>query len=292
MTTQENMQHKRSALLNMVITALLWSLGGFLIKMVDSNPIAIAGSRSAIAAIVLWIYLKKPKFNWSKPQIFAALAYTGTVILFVTANKMTTASNAVLLQYTAPIYVALLGAWLLKERVKLADWITIFITIGGMVLFFFDDIDTRGFLGNMFALLSGVCFALFAVFMRMQKDGSPLESVLLGNILTALIGLPFLIGDTPDATGWLCLLVLGVMQLGIPYILYAKAVKHLSALEVILIPVLEPLLNPVWVLLLVGEAPGSMALVGGAIVMIAVTVRCILPVLVKPALPEKNRRAS
>lgn len=277
--SRNSLGNRPKAILYLVITALLWSLGGLLIKLVNANALAIAGTRSAIASLIIWMYLRKPKFTWSAAQIGAALAYTGTVIFFVVANKLTTAANAILLQYTAPVYVAILGAWLLKEKVKLYDWGAILLTIGGMVLFFMDSLDTGGIVGNIIALLSGISFALFTVFMRMQKDGSPLESVLLGNALTALIGLPFLFRNMPDTKGWIGLLILGVVQLGVPYILYASAVKHLTALETILIPVLEPVLNPVWVYLTIGEAPGTMAFVGGAVVLVVITAWCSIPAI-------------
>lgn len=277
--SRNSLGNRPKAILYLVITALLWSLGGLLIKLVNANALAIAGTRSAIASLIIWMYLRKPKFTWSAAQIGAALAYTGTVIFFVVANKLTTAANAILLQYTAPVYVAILGAWLLKEKVKLYDWGAILLTIGGMVLFFMDSLDTGGIVGNIIALLSGISFALFTVFMRMQKDGSPLESVLLGNALTALIGLPFLFRNMPDTRGWIGLLILGVVQLGVPYILYASAVKHLTALETILIPVLEPVLNPVWVYLTIGEAPGTMAFVGGAVVLVVITAWCSIPAI-------------
>lgn len=264
------------AIIYLVITAILWSLGGLLIKSVNSNPLAIAGVRSGISAILILIATGRPKLNWSFAQIGAALSYTATVMLFVVANKNTTAANAILIQYTAPIYVALLGAWLLKEKVKPLDVITIIIAIGGMVLFFVDDINMEGLLGNVFAALSGVSFALFAVFMRMQKDGSPIGSVMLGNILSAIIGIPFIFQNMPDAKGWFALTVLGVVQLGLPYILYSKAIKHVTALEASLIPVIEPILNPVWVFLVIGEAPGKWAFIGGFIVIAAVTGRCLV----------------
>lgn len=269
-------KERLKAILYLVITATLWSLGGMLIKSVNAHPLAIAGARSAIASVVFLLVLGKPKINWSRAQIGAALSYAATVILFVTATKNTTAANAIFLQYTAPIYVAFLGAWLLKEKTKLFDWITIFIVIGGMGLFFLDHLSTKGVLGNLLAIVSGVSFAFTAIFMRMQKDGSPWESAFLGNILTAVIGLPFLSFSWPNTTGWLFILILGIVQLGIPYILYTKAIKHTTALEAILIPVIEPILNPLWVLLLVGERPGPWAFVGGIIVLAAITVRCVL----------------
>ena len=264
------------AILYLIFTAVLWSLGGLLIKSVNSNSFAIAGVRSGISALMLLIVMGKPKLNWSFAQIGAALAYTATVLFFVSATKTTTAANAILIQYTAPIYVALLGAWLLKERVRLLDGITIFVVLGGMLLFFVDNISTKGVLGNLLAAASGLAFGIFAVFMRMQKDGSPLESVLLGNILTAVIGIPFLFQAIPDAKGWLYLAILGIVQLGLPYILYSKAIKNVTALEASLIPVIEPILNPIWVFLMLGEMPGKWAFVGGFIVVASVTGRCLI----------------
>jgi drug/metabolite transporter (DMT)-like permease len=272
-----NLKNKRStAILFLVITAILWSLGGMLIKSVNAHPLAIAGVRSAISAVVFLLVLGKPQINGSAAQIGAAVSYAGTVIFFVLATKATTAANAIFLQYTAPIYVAFLSSWLLKEKTKNLDWVTVSIVFGGMALFFLDNLSTTGVIGNIFAVASGVCFALQAIFLRMQKDGSPWESVLLGNILTALIGLPFLSLAWPTASDWVDLLILGIVQLGIPYILYTKAIKHTSALEAILIPVIEPILNPLWVVLFLGERPGHWSLVGGFIVLAAITIRCIL----------------
>jgi drug/metabolite transporter (DMT)-like permease len=281
----KNKNERTRALILLALTAVFWSLGGLLIKSVSAHPLAIAGTRSAISAVVIFLYIRKPRFTWSFPQIGAAVTYALTVILFVAANKMTTAANAILIQYTAPIYVALFGAWLLKEKPKLLDWATIAVVLGGMTLFFVESLDTKGMLGNVFAALSGLTFGLVAVFMRMQKDGSPIESILLGNILTAVIGVPFLFTDMPDGKGWFCLVILGVVQLAIPYILYSKAIIHATALEASLIPVIEPILNPIWVMLLLNEVPGTMALVGGAIVLLAVTLRCVIAA-VKPAKPD------
>lgn len=282
---------RNKAILFLVITAVLWSTGGVLIKLVNWNAIAIAGTRSLIAALTILIFLHKPKFTWSFAQIGGAVSYSATVILFVCATKMTTAANAILLQYTAPVYVAVFGALLLKEKTKIYDWITIAVTFCGMAMFFVDKLQASGFMGNILAALAGVSFAFTAIFSRMQKDESPMVSIFLGNILTALIGLPFMFRSVPDTTGWIGLLLLGVFQLGIPYMLYSLAVKHVTALEVILIPVIEPLLNPVWVFLLVGETPGYWALVGGAIVVISVTIRCMLPVFQRAGAGKTSNHA-
>jgi len=270
------LKERPRAILYLALTAILWSLGGLLIKSVNASPFAIAGVRSGISALLILIVVGKPKFSWSKAQIGAALAYAAMVLLFVSATKTTTAANAILIQYTAPVYVALLSAWLLKEKVKLLDWITIFIALGGMLLFFIDNISTKGVLGNLLAAASGLTFGVFTVLMRMQKEGSPIESVMLGNILTAIIGISFLFQSLPDAKGWTCLVILGVVQLGLPYILYSKAIKHVTALEASLIPIIEPILNPIWVFLVLGEVPGKWALAGGLIVLAAVTGRCVI----------------
>ncbi|MBS4031753.1 MAG: EamA family transporter [Clostridiales bacterium] len=281
---------RSKAVVLLIITALLWSMGGLLIKLIPWHPIAIAGSRSAIAALLFFVYVRKPKWTGSSAQLGGAVAYAGTVITFVAATKMTTAANAILLQYTAPVYVALFGAWFLKERTGLADWITVVTVIGGMILFFIDDLSPGYMLGNIFAMLSGMCFAVMVLCLRKQKDGSPLESVLYGNILTAVIALPFLTGQPRlDIAGWVTIAGLGVFQLGLSYIMYTVAIKHVTALDAILIPVVEPILNPVWVLLFIGEVPGSWALLGGVIVLFSVTARCLLPVMCKgKKQPDEN----
>lgn len=267
---------RKKAYLQLIATALLWSLGGLLIKWVNWSPLAIAGTRSAFAAILMAVFCRPLRFTWSFPQIGGAVAYTATVILFVSATKMTTAANAILLQYTAPVYVGLFGWWFLGEKTTKLDWLTIAFTLGGMVLFFQDNLSVGNMLGNLVAIGSGVAFAGLTLFTRKQKDGSSLESMLLGNILTALIGFPFMLGTSPGTQGWIGLALLGVFQLGISYILYSKAMKHLTALEGILIPVLEPVLNPVWVFIFLGEKPGPWAIVGGLVILITVTARCVI----------------
>lgn len=259
--------HRRAVLL-LVLTALLWSLGGLLIKWVDWNPVAIAGARSLIGAALIWsVFHRELRFTGSFEQIGGAVAYAGTVVLFVIANKLTTAANAILLQYTAPIYVVLFSPWFLGERVSRRDWLILFTMMGGMVLFFLDELTLDGYLGNGIALSSGLCFAWLTLFLRRQKDGSALPSLLLGNLLAGVIGLPFMFQSLPDLSSWIGLLLLGVVQLGLPYILYALALRHVLAVEGILIPMIEPVLNPLWVFLMMGEQPSPWAMVGGAIIL-------------------------
>jgi len=270
------MPPRRQAILFLILASLLWSLGGLLIKLVQWNPLAIAGMRSAITALVLLIYLRRPDFHWSPAQIGGAGAYACTVILFVLANKLTTAANAIFLQYSSPIYVALFGAWFLGEKTRRLDWLVILIVIAGMALFSLEDLSGGGWRGNICAMLSAVAFAWVVLFLRKQKDGSPFESVLLGNLIAALVGTPFMFESMPDARSWLGLILLGVFQLGLAYIFFTAAIKQVSALEAALVPVLEPLLNPLWVVLFVGETPSGWACAGGVLVLLAVTARGIL----------------
>lgn len=267
--------HTRSVLL-LVVTALCWSLGGLLIKSVDWPPLAVAGGRGLIAALFLLATNRGLRFHFSRDQVLGAIAYAACTITFCTATKLTTAANAILLQYTAPVWVALFGAWFVGERTTRSDWITIAVVLVGMSLFFADSLELAHAAGNAIAVLSGVCFAAMTLALRKQKDSSAVESIILGNLLAFAFGLWWIVrAPALTPTGWTALLTLGVVQLGASYWLYARAIKHVTALEAVLIPVIEPILNPVWVLLTLGEKPSVLALAGGAIVLAAVTTRAV-----------------
>ncbi len=256
----------------LVVTALLWSSGGFLVKGIEWHPLAIAGMRSFIAATVIRLSIRKPELTWSLPQMGGALCYAATVILYVLANKLTTAANVVLLMYTAPIYVIIFGPWFLQERARRQDWLAVGAVMIGIVVFFFDRLSTEGLTGNLLAVLSGMTFAWMTLFLRRQKRGSPLESVFLGNVIATIIGLPFFLTEKlPEIDGILMLLAMGIFQLGVSYVLYAKAIQKVRAFEAVLITMIEPILNPFWVFLLYAEIPGRWALVGGMIVLVTVT---------------------
>lgn len=269
------MKDRTKAIIQLIIASVLWSTGGLLIKLVDWNPIAIAGSRSFIAGLVIFAYLKKPKITMSKPQVVGAIAYATTVILFVMANKMTTSANAIMLQYTSPAFVAILGVWLLREKIHWFDLVSILFVIGGMVLFFNDASRIGNMLGNLIAVISGFFLAVVTVALRFQKDGSPVETMLLGNFLTFIVAIPFIFGGLPNLKSIIAIIVLGIVQLGISYILYGLAIKHLGALEAVLITVIEPLLNPFWVFVVVGEKPTVLSLLGGLVVLLGVIGRNI-----------------
>ncbi len=267
------MRHRFLPPIFLLLAAILWSLGGVLIKSIDWHPMAIAGGRSAIAIPVMLACIGWPKFSFSRAQIGGAIGYALTVVLFVFATRMTTAANAIFLQYTAPIYVAVIGRWYLGERALRIDWLVIAVALGGIALFFLDRLTVSGFWGNIVALCSGLAFASVAIFLRKEKAGSPVTSIILGNVIVAVAGAPFMLQSSLGDGGVWRLLLLGTLQLGLPYVLYATAIKHVTALEATLIPLLEPVLNPLWVMLTLGERPGGWAMVGAALVLAAVLTR-------------------
>ena len=281
------MPRRFSAPVLLLLAALCWSLGGVLIKSIDWPPMAIAGGRSAIAIPMILLCIGRPRFTFSAAQIGGAIGYALTVILFVFATRMTTAANAIFLQYTAPIYVALIGRWYLQERAAQIDWLVIALALLGIALFFLDRLTTAGMWGNIIALASGMAFASVTLFLRKEKAGSPVASIVLGNLLVALVGLPFLLQAPSLGTNGLWrLLLLGTVQLGLPYVFYATAIKQVTALEASLIPLLEPVLNPLWVMLALGERPGPWAVVGGLLVLIAVLGRGLLMIRQNRARPR------
>ena len=264
----------------LALCGVLWSTGGVLIKLVTWHPLAIWCARSAIAATALYAVRRPTLRGLTRAEWGAAVALAATTGGFIVANKLTTAANAILIQYSAPVWVALLGAWLLGERATRTDWLAIFVVLGGITLFFMDQLTLDHVAGNLVALGTGVMFALNTLMLRkvaMRADLDPLRSILLGNLIGAVLGAPFcFIGAPPDAVGVGALLALGLVQQAGVYLVYTVAIRHATAIEAILIPVLEPILSPLLVAAVVGEVPGPWAVVGGAIVIGAVTVRALL----------------
>ena len=260
----------------LALTALLWSSGGLAVKAIDLHPMAITGARSALSALTLLVLLRGAARPTLTPAgLGAALGYAGLLVTNVVATKLTTAANAILLASPAPLYVALLAPALLGEPTRKADWVLLAAALGGMVLFFLDRLSPTGLWGNAIAVGTGLCYAVFTLCMRAQKDASPVGSVVLGHAITAAVGLPFLAQGLPGAGGALGLVYLGVVQQGLSLVLYVWCIRRLPALTAILIMTLEPVLNPLWVALGVGELPGPWALAGGAVVLCAVTLRAV-----------------
>lgn len=287
----------------MAAAAFLWSIAGLFIKIIDWHPLTISGVRSLIAALVILAWIKRPhggrgprfclgiRFRRTRPWLFstgecrpfaqvaAALSYSATMILFVSANKLTTSSNAIILQYIGPIFTAFLGAWILRERARIEHWIAFLFVAAGIGLMFMDKLGGGRFAGDILALLSALTFSLTFIFMRMQKGGSSLESMLLAHALTAVIGLTvslFLPAPHWTAKALISVAILGIFQVGLAAVLFSYAMKHISAVTANLVAVIEPVFNPVWVFLVLGEAPGARSIAGGLVIIAAVTAASVI----------------
>ena len=262
--------------------ALLWSTAGIFIKLLPWSAPLIAGMRSLIASLFILAWLKKPRFHWSFAQVAAGVLNAATMCLFVYANKATTSANAILLQYSAPVFTAIAGTFILKERPKPEQVVAFIFVIIGMGVFFVGPGGGLGggsFLGNLAAATTGLTFGLYFVFMRKQKDGSPLESNLLSHWITAAVMLPLALLFPPPVLTPVtiaAILALGVAQIGIAAIFFAYGIKRVTAVQGVLTAVLEPVFNPVWVFLFVGEKPSANALAGGAIIVAAVTIASVV----------------
>lgn len=253
----------------MFLSAALYSIGGLCIKLIDWNGIAINGARTAIALVVIGLYMvvtkHRPKLNrW---VVLGALCVCGTNLLYTVANKLTTAANTIVLQFTAPVFVLLFSVLLLGKKPRWLDLGVCALVLGGVVLFFVDSLSAGGTLGNILALLSGVSYA--GVFMLGDMpDGDPLSSVFWGDVLSAVIGLPFVLSQPRLALpGVTAMVVLGVFQVAMAYILLTEGLKTTPAVTASLVSGIEPVLNPILVAVFYHETVGPLALLGAVIVV-------------------------
>jgi len=266
---------RQQAIIFLVLAAILWSSSGILVKILPWQPLSILSARSMGATIVFLLYLRKFDWHWTKLEVLGAISYVAAQLLFITATKLTTAANAIFLQYTAPLYIGILSFWLLKERPTRADWITMGFIFLGLLLFFGDKLSPTGLYGNIIAIISGVALAMMTLSLRAQKSKSPAQAILLGNLIGIVVGLPWLIQETATPTYINIIAYLGLFQIGLSFVLYTIAIKQVRALESTLIITLEPILSPVWVFLGLHETPGPLAIVGCLVVAVAVTVSAI-----------------
>ena len=269
------MEHKKAILLTCG-TALLWSLAGLNIKMIPWMPFAIAGGRSAIASLLLFPIIQKSNCKKiDKAAMGGALCYTAFNYWFTFSTKYATSSIAIMMQYTAPIYVAVLAWLFLKERITKTDIISMAFVLGGMLLFFTDSAGGGTTIGKVVAIFNGITFAGVSIFLRLQKDRNPVMSIFWGNVISAIIGIPCVIQAGPLNFQGLLFLFLAGFLCAFTYALYAIASTGLSALETVLLPVIDPVMNPVWVFLFLGEAPGIKSIIGASIVLVAVLAKSL-----------------
>ena len=269
------MDAKKKGNLYILFTAVLWSTGGILIKFVPGNAIAINGARSLIAFLFFWVYRRSIKLNINKIIITAAFCLTMTNTLFVAANKLTTAANAIVLQYMAPIFVLIWDSLYRKKAPSKKQIGIVAMAFGGMVLFFLEQLDGGRLLGNVLAIAAGLCFS-GVFFLNSLPESSSEDSSMLAFLLSFLISIPFL-GDVANmnGTGLLALAVLGIFQVGLAYVLFSKGSKLTSPVSASPIGLLEALLSPLWVLLFYGEKMGRFALMGAAVILTAVVLNIV-----------------
>lgn len=243
--------------------------GGLCIKVIPWNGMSINGARTAVALVVIGLYLwairHKPRMNrW---VLLGALAVCGTNILFSIANKMTTAANAIVLQFTAPIFVMVFTAIFFRRRPGKLDLVTCAAVLGGILFFFVDSLSAGGMVGNVLALISGISYA--GVFMMNDMpEGDAISSVFWGDVFSAVVGLPFVAMETDfSATAVVSVLILGVFQVALAYILLTIGLKTTPPVTASLVSGIEPVLNPILVAVFYHEMIGPTALVGAVIVV-------------------------
>ncbi|MCL2045180.1 MAG: DMT family transporter [Oscillospiraceae bacterium] len=263
-------ESQRKGPIFMLAASICWSFGGLCIKFIPWDAMTIVGLRAFLAAIVFAVYRKSFKITFTKGNIIAAICLSLTTILFVFANKMTTAAAAILLQFSAPIFIILIELIFYRKRPKASEAVAVSATILGMLLFFADDLEVGGMMGNILAIISGLTFA--GVFVcNKRPDVVPEESLFMGFLINSIVGLPFAFaGVSGDVLAWGSVIFLGIVQVGLAYVFFSIGIQRTTALLACLITAMEPVLNPIWVALATGELPGRFAIFGGAVIIISV----------------------
>jgi drug/metabolite transporter, DME family len=273
----KQLQDHQKGIIAVLAAALLWSTGGILVKLVTLTPMQISFSRCLFASLVFLILFSKKLLlvNWF--TFLNAFFYAALLTLYVVATKMTTAANAIFLQYTAPIYVLLLEPVLNKTRYEKLNIITISVCFVGMILFFTGKLSQGDLEGNILALLSGATFAAFLLGMRKNDHKYQYSSIFYGNVIVVLVLLPSMFElkgiSLPDFS---MLAFLGIFQIGVAYAIFSYGLKRVFAVEASLLSMIEPVLNPVWVLIWYGEVPSFYAAIGGMIILLAISARTII----------------
>ena len=266
---------KFSPLLFVVAAAVLWSSGGLFIKWTSINGLELSFGRSLLAAITVAIFTRREGFGLNTVTAIASVLYAALLLLFVLATKQTTAANAIFLQYTAPVYLLILEPLFYKEKFRSRDLLVVIACICGMSLFFVGQLRPQDVIGNLLALASGLCFACYFLLLRHSKSRNVnrASSVIYGNLLVVLICAPWGLAAIPHMGrhDWLTVSYLGVVQIGVAYTLFTAAMaRGVRSLDAGIVGYIEPVLNPIWVFVILGERPSQWALVGGAIIVVAV----------------------
>ena len=268
-------------LLYVLAAALLWSTGGLFIKWTTIGGLELSFCRSLFAIFTVAFFTRREGFGINPLTAVASLLYAVLLILFVLATKTTTAANAIFLQYTAPVYLLILEPIIYKEKFRSRDLITVVVCVGGMALFFVGQLRPQDVAGNLMALASGLCFALYFLLLRhpRAREVNRASSVIYGNTLAVILTAPWGLAILNSITGHdiIAVAYLGIIQLGVAYTLFTLGMaRGVRSLDAGIICYVEPVLNPVWVFLVLGEKPSQWALLGGSIIIVAVICHMIL----------------
>ena len=273
----KNLSEHQIGILFVFIAGILWSSGGLFIKLISLPAMQLAFFRCTIAAITFGIIFRKRIFLFNKLALINSVFYAGVLITFVIATKTTTAANAIFLQATAPIYVLIFEPILNKTKYERINIITVAVCMIGMLLFFVGKLEPGHLEGNIIALLSGIAFASFFLGMKKNEPQYQLSSIFYGNILVAIISIPFMFSlETLTSSDLWMVTFLGVFQIAIAYAFFSAGLKRIYAVEASIISMIEPVLNPVWVFIGYGEVPTIFAAIGGGIIIIAIVVRSLI----------------
>ncbi len=262
--------------------AILWSTGGLFIKATSLSAVELSFGRSLLAAITVALFTRREGFGLNRVTVIASALYAALLLLFVLATKLTTAANAIFLQYTAPVYVLVLEPLLYKEKFRLRDLVTVAVCVAGMSLFFVGKLRPQDVSGNLLALASGLVFAFYFLLLRHAKarEVNRASSVIYGNLLIVLIATPAFAGamqrgiEPGDAAR---VAYLGVVQIGLAYTLFTLAMaRGLRSLDAGIVGYIEPVLNPIWVFVFLGERPSAWAIVGGAVIITAIVCHMLI----------------
>ncbi len=276
MAELRGIQEHRKGIIAIILAAVLWSTGGLFVKLLPQDAYTILSYRSMLAAAVFFAFFRKQVFKMNGRAWLNALFYCLLVLSFVVSTKLTTAANSILLQYTGTVYVLLAEPYFFKIKMQRVNVVTIVACVIGMVVLVSGDLQAGSMLGNLIAFLSGFLMAALFIGQRLNGPERQPASIFWGNVMMAGIGLPWLLQSPlptlPEAAmlGWL-----GILQLGLGFVLFTYGLKRVLAIEGALLAMLEPMLNPVWVLIFYKEKPSKGAIIGGLIIIVALAARIV-----------------
>lgn len=263
--------------------AVLWSFAGLCTRFIPWGALSISAIRGLLAAVAIGVYTKQWFFKPTTAVLLGAFGTASTSVIFMIANKMTTAANAIVLQYTAPVFVIIITAIAYKAKPKILDIVTVITTLFGISLFFIDHLAKGSIVGDLLSLLSGLTFSI--VFLANRLPGAnPMQASYLGCLLNGLL-FPIIFFDqslrSPEPKIILAMLATGIFQQGLAYIFFSKEIKTTPAISASIIAMIEPIINPIWVFLYMGERPGPMAVIGTVIVILTIGVYNVISIYQK-----------